>query len=614
MKKITMTMAVAVASLALAAGIVEETKSKPVLAGTAQMAPLGEVTQKVASLGTIIGNPIVPTRLLTSGQQQLVDKYGRIRADAPVTWFAYIQTPAWEIAATNLDQVAIEDMFDHVIVYPSADGPATMLLNHPGATKDADGTIHILPSEKNPEDTYVKFTADNRYCAFASSSSMATKALADFAEISARRKAEKDVPLLRAEIVERGVTALSTLYSAVMEEQQKAASQSGTNDLAGIAATMQGTNQKKVQDLLASIASCTFALDLDKSGLALDASLQPRPGRKTPFASAFALPKGALDHVPASAPLFYFSGDRFGVQCQDEAAFRADMAKLGDGVAAFLSQAAEEDGNAKYKSLLKDLGAAFAQMLKTFPFPDAADWTGLWLAFDEKAHPCFEGVRQAVKTAETRACSDKFNDNLVAAVEKQWPGKKMLVKDKAGLTFDIAALVDQCAADAGIKPDDKEAKELANAKHKIVRVLGGDKLLSANRYDGSMTWTRVSAPGVKPAADASPTGEARVAAALPEMAARRPVAVFALELYSLVRNAALPTIARMSKKKDARQYKAIKAAMPPPEPNSAIVGASWADANGSLRSLLRITVGELKNFGAAFNAFTAASLAGSDND
>ena len=90
--------------------------------------------------------------------------------------------------------------------------------------------------------------------------------------------------------------------------------------------------------------------------------------------------------------------------------------------------------------------------------------------------------------------------------------------------------------------------------------------------------------------------------------------VFDLELYSLVRDAALPTMARVSKKKDARQYKAIKAAMPPPEPNSAIVGASWTDANGSLRSLLRITVGELKNFGAAFNAFTAASLAGSDND
>ena len=168
MKKTMMTVWAAAASLALAAGIVEETKSQPVLAGTAQIAPLGEVTQKVASLGTLIGNPIVPTLLLTSGQQQLVDRYGRLRADAPVTWFAYVQTPAWEIAATNLDQVAIEDMFDHVLVYPSADGPANLLLKHPGATKDADGTIHLLPSKDNPNDTYVKYAADNRCCAFAS--------------------------------------------------------------------------------------------------------------------------------------------------------------------------------------------------------------------------------------------------------------------------------------------------------------------------------------------------------------------------------------------------------------------------------------------------------------
>ena len=614
MKKLMTTIAVAVASLALVAGIVEETKSKPVLAGTAQMAPLGDVTRKVTELGTIIGNPIVPTLLLTSSQQQLVDKYGRLRADAPVTWLAYVQTPAWEIAATNLDQVAIEDMLEHVIVYPIADGPATMLLNHPGATKDADGTIHILPGEKNPEDTYVKYTPDNRYCAFASSPAMAAKALEDFAELSARIKAEKEAPLLRAEIEERGVTVLTTLYSTITDERQNAASQSGTNDVAGIATSMRGTNRKKVRDMLASIASCTFELDLDKSGLTLDASMQPRPGRKTPFASACTLPSGALDHVPVSASFFYFSGDRFAMQCNDEATFRADMEALGEEVSAILSMAAEDDDSGKYKPFLKDVGAAFTEMLKTFPFPDATDWTGLWLAFDEKAHPCLEGVRQAVKTAETRACSDKFNDNLVAAVEKQWPGKKRLVKGKDSLTFDIAALVDQCAAEAGVKPGDKEAKELANAKKKIGRVLGGDKLISANRYDGSMTWTRVSAPGVKPAAGASPSGEARVAAALPEAAARRPVAVFNLELYSLVREAALPIMARMSKKKDARQYKAIRIAMPPPEPNSAIACAHWTDANGSLRSLLRITSGELKNFGAAFNAFTAASLVGSENE
>ena len=182
------------------------------------------------------------------------------------------------------------------------------------------------------------------------------------------------------------------------------------------------------------------------------------------------------------------------------------------------------------------------------------------------------------------------------------------------MTFDIAALVDLCGAEAGVKPGDKEAKVLANAKKKIEKVLGAGKLVSETRCEGDMTWTRVSALGLKPAAVTQPTGEARVAAALPEAAARRPVAVFNLELYALARNAVLPIMAKIATKKDAKQYKAIIAAMPPPEADSTIAGASWTDANGSLRSLLRVTAGEIKNLGAAFNAFTAASLAGADND
>ena len=81
-----------------------------------------------------------------------------------------------------------------------------------------------------------------------------------------------------------------------------------------------------------------------------------------------------------------------------------------------------------------------------------------------------------------------------------------------------------------------------------------------------------------------------------------------------MRDAVLPIMARMSSKDEARQYKAVRAAMPPPESDSAIACASWTDANGALRTLLRITSGELKNFGAAFNAFTAASLVGAEND
>ena len=55
-------------------------------------------------------------------------------------------------------------------------------------------------------------------------------------------------------------------------------------------------------------------------------------------------------------------------------------------------------------------------------------------------------------------------------------------------------------------------------------------------------------------------------------------------------------------------------AMTPAEKNSALAYACWTDPNGSARAILRITANELKNFGSAFNAFTAASLMGADNE
>ena len=73
-------------------------------------------------------------------------------------------------------------------------------------------------------------------------------------------------------------------------------------------------------------------------------------------------------------------------------------------------------------------------------------------------------------------------------------------------------------------------------------------------------------------------------------------------------------MAKTAKKSEAKQYKAIMEAMTPAEKNSALAYACWIDPKGSARGLLRITANELKNFGSAFNAFTAASLLGADAD
>ena len=616
MKKTMIAVWAAATSLVLAAGIVEETKSQPVLAGSAQIAPFGDVTKKVTTLGTMISNPIVPTLLLTGGQQQLVEEYGRFRADGPITWLAYIQSPAWEVAATNLDQVSVEDLFEMVLVYPSVDGPATMAMNHPGATREADGTVHLLPGKKNPSDTYVKYTTDNRYCAFASSPSIAARALEDFSAMQAKREKEKDPPLVRVEVLQRGVDAIATLAEALASEQQKALSKSGTSDvdLANKVASIQASRQNKAQDMLRAVASCSVTLDLDANGLTMEAKLAPRPGKKAPFASDFALPAGVLDKVPATAPLFLFGGDRILCQATDEAAFQKDKDAVCELLSASVAELVKNNDYVKYAGFLKEAEGLVTQLIKDMPFPGPADWTGGWFAFDEAVHPYYEQVECAARAETERMVADRFLKGLADAVEKQWPGKGLLAKKGDSTKFDWNALIDLCGAEAGVKPGDKEEKEIANAKKTLAAILGAGNTVSTTVREGNIIRTRCGSSGVQPAQVTKGTGEARVAAALPETVEKRPAAVFYLEVYSLVRDAVLPIMAKTAKKQDAKQYKAIVAAMTPAEKNSALAYACWTDPNGSARAILRITANELKNFGSAFNAFTAASLLGADNE
>ena len=613
-KKIISALAM-LAAAAAAAGIVEETKSKPVLAATAEVAPFGDVTRKVTTFGTMINNPIVPTLMLTSGQQQLVQSYGRFRADSPICWLCYIQTPAWDVAATNSDQVAIDSLFENVLVYPSVDGPARMALNHPGSTKEPDGTIHLLPGEDRPNDTYVKFTDDGRYCAFASSPTIGARALEDFKAVLARQKGAKDAPLLRVNVTERGMTALLSLQKELFGQQEKAAAQAGTNDFGLVQEILdfQAARQKRMMEVIRSIASCTVSMDLDTTGLVLDSRLLPKPGAK-PLAAGFALPGGVLDRVPASAPLFFFGGDRFASQYAEEASFKADMAAVANMMPPLFAQLAKSDDCKKVAPFLKDIEVALTQLLRDVPYPAATDWAGAWLGFDGAGHMYIDQAEQAAQADLEHKIVDRFLAQLAAAVEKQWPGKGLVAKKADGILFDTDALIDLFGAEAGVKPGDKEATDLANAKKRLATVLGSGKLACTMSQAGDMRQARFAAVGVQPAAAAQPTGEARVAAALPEIAAGRPAAVFYLAPYSFVRDAVLPVLIKMADKKNVQQYQAMMAAMPPAEANSALVWAGWVDGKGGVRALLRVTAGELENLGAAFNAFTAASMAGAAND
>ena len=178
------------------------------------------------------------------------------------------------------------------------------------------------------------------------------------------------------------------------------------------------------------------------------------------------------------------------------------------------------------------------------------------------------------------------------------------MKTDTGFVIDWAEVIDIGATVSGLADDKETKKALATARKTVATVLGDTKTVLVYKADGTRIGSRVSAPGFTPP-KGKPTGEAHVAEALPETAAARPGAVFYCSLYGLVREAVLPLMARVASEKDAKQYGAMIAAMPAAAPNSAVAGAFWAEKDGSCRG---ITANELKNFGAAFNAFTAASL------
>ena len=56
--------------------------------------------------------------------------------------------------------------------------------------------------------------------------------------------------------------------------------------------------------LLGGYAKLIATVDLNDSGFTVDARALPKPGAKTLPAAGFRLPKGAVDGVPAGAPLF----------------------------------------------------------------------------------------------------------------------------------------------------------------------------------------------------------------------------------------------------------------------------------------------------------------------
>ena len=119
--------------------------------------------------------------------------------------------------------------------------------------------------------------------------------------------------------------------------------------------------------------------------------------------------------------------------------------------------------------------------------------------------------------------------------------------------------------------------------------------------------------GFRRPASQKPTGEARLAAILPETVSDRPSCAGWLSCYALARDFALPAAVGFLPKRNRSLYQAVLQSLPSAGQASAIAGAYWSRGDGSHRFLLRVTADELKNYGAVYNVFSAARLSSSDN-
>ncbi len=577
MKKLFWLTAFALVAVAARAGIVEETKSKPVLAGSLVLAPFEDVTAKVARLGIMINNPLVPMLVGSAMQQQLTQSYGAFNSSSPICWLSYVQMPAWEVAMTNDDVTAFSELHDIALVYPSVDKAAMMLLNNPGSTKAADGTLHLLASETRPKAQYAAFSKDGRYCAFASSAALAKRALDDFGKVAPIDDAGKAGPLARLSLTERGVKAISC------------------------ANCMKSAMKKYV--------GADVSIDLDEKGISIAGSVTARPGAVTVPVSACALPPKALETIPASAQLFFAGSEYVANGCTSEAEFKAYVEECVRTIDEAVKLSKSDPSAKPYRKFMQEVRDAVVELMRKTSAPKPGDWTAGALAVDGAGRPGVVADGMAEGAKERFALARGALSRIAAAMKRQFPKFDVVVDKGDGVyEFDFGALIDLAAAQEGIKPGDEAHKALGPAKENVKAVLGDVKIAVSMKCDGNSYRETIACPGFRRPAAGGGDAAKRISAVLPEVDAERPAMVFHGAVYALLRDVVLPRTVQLMDDESGAQVKTMIAALPPADPNSGIAGAMWVRGDGSMRFQTRIAGDELKNFGALFNAFTAASM------
>ncbi len=415
-------------------------------------------------------------------------------------------------------------------------------------------------------------------------------------------------PLVRAEINALGLASLDD-YLTQSDEADKRERQAMGDDISGLDLVLRlldENNDPATEVALRSYARACLSLDLDGRGLSFDFILEPGAGAPRSPAAGFRLPAGAFDGLPDNAPFVLAVNDMLLGMCGDDKTWRTSCESSARFWEGLVRLALKEPDARKYAPVLEGVSAALASYLRNMSFPDPADWTAFALAFGPRREPYVvqDGVAAAARRGD--ASDARFLDAVAAAVEKQWPGCGLVRASAGRLMVDYAAVLDVAAAEAGAKDADRE---LAKAKQRLGEILGSTMGQLAIVPQAGMAHSFIFGPaGFHRPVPQKPTGEARLAAALPEAASDRPSCAGLLSFYALVRDYVVPVAVGFAPRRDQALYRALAQALPEAGADSAVAAAYWARPDGAHRFLLRVTADELKNYGAVYNVVSAAQM------
>ena len=579
MNKFTVLAAFALAASVVTAAPVSD--SKPVLAGTAHVADLGALATASAAAGQLVGNPMIPTALVSGFQQQLARAYGPARPGASGVFLVYIDTPAFDIAATNDIPTNPTTLLHNVVVYPLAQDLAAFTNAHPSASLE-NGAVHLLPAPGRAADTYVVFGKDG-YAAFAPTAALSRQALVDAAPVLARSLGS-DIVAVR--VLDRGISAYML-----------------ARDIPTNAPPAVLRMSRRQRELTDQFAALDFSFGVSSTeGLALHVALAAKPG--TEFAAAFAAAP-VLDKtdwasllVPAASPIFCVNVPDRRIQ---------KIVQHTDDGAGGLGGPLVEMIRTSHPVFADALAAQFADFVDKNASVSAVSY----LAFDSNRHPVF------VETSRERSPSAAFADvarvlnALMAAARKEWPAQKICVSvpsAKGSVTYriDLGEIVAALAAEID---DAHDTNAVAAVRSKVAAFFGSALVCRLVTTKDGLAFSAAAEDAVLPVPAPAATARARLTAVLPELAqGPQPQSAGWCSVAALARPLIQNYISTLPADKAA--FAAPLLATIPADPGKGIGFADWFGKDGSARAVIRVSADEIRGVSAVFGVVSGLSMGG----